>query len=142
MYSGQCLCGDIQFEIDGELDPIQVCYCKQCQRAQGTALATNIPVAAASIRLLKGGDSIRSYESSPGKHRCFCGRCGSPIYSKRDSLPDVIRIRAGLIDGELSSRPVAHFHVASKPNWWAITDELPQFAAAYIKTQTTGSSPK
>jgi hypothetical protein len=127
MYTGHCLCGGIQFEIDGRLAPIEMCYCKQCQRAQGTALATNIPISVTAFRLTAGHDLIRRYESSPGKQRCFCGRCGSPIYSKRDSLPDVLRIRAGLLDGELATEPVAHFHTRSKPNWWAIRDDLPQY---------------
>jgi hypothetical protein len=128
MHTGQCLCGGVRFEIDGELAPIEICYCKQCQRAQGTALATNIPVALSAFRLIAGEELIRSYESSPGKSRCFCSVCGSPLYSKRESLPDVLRIRAGLIDGVLATRPVAHFHTNSKPNWWQIRDDLPQRA--------------
>lgn len=132
MYTGQCLCGGVRFEIEGALAPIQICYCKQCQRAQGTALATNIPVALAGFRLRQGQELIRSYESSQGKQRCFCGVCGSPLYSKRDSLPDVLRIRAGLLDGELATQPVAHFHTRSQPNWWTIGDDLPQFADEYL----------
>ncbi len=132
MYSGQCLCGGIRFEISGALEPIQVCYCKQCQRAQGTALATNIPVTVASFRLLSGSELLRSYESSPGKLRCFCGRCGSPIYSKRESLPDVLRIRVGLLDGELATHMNAHFYTSVKPNWWTILDDLPQYAEGYV----------
>jgi hypothetical protein len=128
MHTGQCLCGGIRFEINGELAPIQICYCKQCQRAQGTALATNIPVALSAFRLIVGKELIRSYESTPGKHRCFCGVCGSPLYSKRESLPDVLRIRAGLLDGALTTRPITHFHTSSKPNWWQICDDLPQRA--------------
>ena len=131
MYSGQCLCGDIRFEIDGALAPIQICYCKQCQRAQGTALATNIPVSLADFRLICGQELLRSFESSPGKERCFCSRCGSPVFSKRESLPDVLRIRVGLINGELATQVSAHFYTSAKPNWWTICDDLPQYAEAY-----------
>ncbi len=127
MYTGQCLCGGVQFEIEGDLAPIQICYCKQCQRAQGTVFATNIPVQETAFRLLRGAALLRKYESSPGKERCFCGHCGSPVYSRRESVPDVLRIRAGLLDGELATRPTAHFHVGSKANWWHIEDQLPQY---------------
>jgi hypothetical protein len=44
MYTGSCLCGGVAYEIDGELEPIQVCHCSQCRKAQGTAIVTNIPV--------------------------------------------------------------------------------------------------
>jgi hypothetical protein len=126
MHVGRCLCGGVEFSIAGDLAPIEICYCKQCQRAQGTAMATNIPVSVASLRILRGEQLIKSFESSPGKQRCFCGSCGSPIYSKRETLPGVVRIRIGLLDGNPAAKPIAHFHTNSKPIWWAIGDDLPQ----------------
>ncbi len=127
MYTGGCLCGGIQFRIDAELEPIQVCHCSQCRKAQGTPFAANTPVSTSAFELVSGGDLITLFESSPGKQRAFCSRCGSPLYSKRDTLPGVLRIRAGLINEPISAKPEAHFHTASKANWWAIEDGLPQF---------------
>src|SRR5215510_3740507 len=118
MTKGRCLCGAIAFEIEGDLAPIQICYCKQCQRAQGTALATNIPVSESSFRFTSGAESLTSYESSPGKQRCFCRRCGSPIFSKHVAIPGVLRVRAGTLDEPVAARPSHHFHTASKPSWW------------------------
>jgi hypothetical protein len=56
----------------------------------------------------------------------FCSRCGSPVYSKTARKPGIVRLRAGTINEPLSSRPIGHFHVGSKPNWWDIHDDLPQ----------------
>src|SRR5262249_13572480 len=98
-------------------------------KAQGTPFATNSPVAASAFQLVRGHDLLTEYESSPGKVRVFCRRCGSPIYSSKNTLPDVVRIRAGLINEPLPGRPVAHFHTGSKCNWWDINDTLPQFSA-------------
>ncbi len=130
MYTGQCLCGGVQFRIDGELAPIQVCHCSQCRRAQGTPFATNIPVATAAFTLLTGRELLREYASSPGKLRVFCGRCGSPIYSARSSAPETVRIRAGVITEPLQTRPGFHFHTDSRCSWWPINDGLPQYPAA------------
>ena len=127
MYTGSCLCGGVAYEIDGELEPIQVCHCSQCRKAQGTALVTNIPVSLSAFRLKKGEGLLTGYESSPGKQRVFCKVCGSPLYSKREDLPDVLRIRAGTIEGELKTRPVAHFYYASKANWFDVNDDLPKY---------------
>lgn len=127
MISGSCLCGGVQFEISGELAPIQICHCSQCRKAQGSAFATNTPVRESNFHLLSGHDQIGSFESSPGKQRCFCKHCGSPVYSKTDKLPGVIRLRAGTLDGDLAVKPEAHYYVASKANWYCIEDELPQF---------------
>ena len=125
--TGSCLCTGVRFTITGALEPIQVCHCSQCRRAQGTPFATNIPVNASAFTITQGAELLSGYESSPGKTRMFCSRCGSPILSRRDSLPDVVRVRAGTLDGEVASQPAAHFHTASKANWWPITDGLPQY---------------
>ncbi len=131
MYTGSCLCGRVQFRIDGALEPIQVCHCLQCRKAQGTPFATNTPVEADAFTLTSGAELLKAYESSPGKQRVFCSRCGSPIYSSKDSLPGVLRIRAGLLNESLQVGPAAHAYVGSKANWWPITDSLPQFPEAY-----------
>lgn len=126
MYTGSCLCGGVQFRIEAELEPIQVCHCSQCRKAQGTAFATNTPVSSTDFHLVTGAELITAFESSLGKQRAFCSRCGSPIYSCRDTLPGVLRIRVGLINEPLSVRPQTHYHAGSKANWWSIDDGLPQ----------------
>lgn len=130
MYTGRCLCGGVRFSVDGELQPIQLCHCSQCRRAQGTPFASNTPVQAGSFRLHSGTELLQHFESSPGKQRAFCRICGSPVYSRRSSLPDVLRIRAGLFEQPLPLEPASHAYVADKANWWTIQDRLPQFAGA------------
>lgn len=132
--TGSCLCGGVRFRIDAELKPIQVCHCTQCRKAQGGPFATNIPVPVAAFELLDGARLLTAYESSPGKQRVFCGRCGSPVYSRRESLPDVVRVRAGLLDAPVSARPAWHFHTASKCDWWPIDDDLPQYPEGAVRT--------
>ncbi len=130
MYTGSCLCGGVRFRIEGELAPIEVCHCGQCRKAQGAPFATNTPVAASAFTLLSGSELLKTYESSPGKQRVFCATCGSPIYSGKDKLPGVIRVRAGLIDEPLPVRPRCHFYTSSKSTWWEINDDLPRFPDA------------
>jgi hypothetical protein len=130
MFTGRCLCGGVRFQIDGELQPIQLCYCSQCRQAQGTPFASNIPVRADAFTLLAGDDLLTHFESSPGKERAFCRRCGSPVYSRRTTLPGMLRVRAGLIEQPLGVKPVSHAYVADKADWWTIFDDLPQFPGA------------
>lgn len=127
MPTGSCLCGGVRFRIEDKLAPIQICHCGQCRKAQGTPFATNMPVAVSAFTLLSGAELLKAYESSPGKQRLFCATCGAPIYSRKDARPDVIRVRAGLIDEPLQARPAYHFYTGSKSGWWEISDNLPQF---------------
>jgi len=135
MFTGSCLCGRVQFRVDAEPESIQICYCQQCRKAQGAALVTNMPVPLAAFHLTVGAELLKAYESSPGKNRVFCSHCGSPIYSETDKKPGIVRLRVGTINEPLAVRPVAHFHVSSKPNWWEITDGLPQFAEGYVQSK-------
>ena len=126
-YTGSCLCGGVSFEIEGELEPIQVCHCQQCRKAQGGPFVTVIPVAVSAFRVVSGEQLLKAYESSPGKERVFCCNCGSPVFSRRQALPDVVRVRVGLINEPLAVRPASHAYTGSKCNWWSIDDGLPQY---------------
>jgi hypothetical protein len=130
--SGGCLCGRVQYRIDGgpaAFGPVANCHCSMCRKAQGSAFATNADVAKAHFHLLQGADCITEYESSPGKYRCFCRHCGSPLYSRRDSRSEVVRVRFGTLDQDPGVRPSFHWCAESKVPWFEIRDELPQLDA-------------
>jgi hypothetical protein len=125
--TGRCLCGATRFHINGRVGAVGYCHCGQCRRASGTAFASNANVARANIEFLSGLDEVTEYESSPGKFRAFCSRCGSPVYSRSTADPDNLRIRLGLLDQDPGRRALAHLWVSSKAPWFDISDQLPQF---------------
>jgi hypothetical protein len=127
---GSCLCGAVRYEVDGDLGPVALCHCGMCRKAGGTAFATNASVARAAFRLVAGADRVERYASSPGKRRCFCRTCGSPLFSESDDAPDQVRLRLGLLDDDPGVRPAFHWAVESKAPWWHIHDDLPQLATA------------
>lgn len=128
MFKGHCLCGAIQYQYSGELGPLAMCHCSQCRRAQGTAFATNSPIQSRQFSLVSGGDILTEYESRPGKKRAFCSNCGSPIYSRLDARPDLLRLRIGTLSSPIEARPSHHIYAASKAEWFEIGDQLPRYA--------------
>lgn len=127
MITGSCLCGAVHIRVDGKLGAAVHCHCSQCRRASGSAFATNADVRARYLTL-EGREAIREYESSPGKFRAFCFRCGSPVYSRRTSDPDTYRLRLGTLDGDPGRRPAAHGFVGSKAAWFELPDDgLPRY---------------
>jgi len=127
MYQGGCLCGSVRFEISGGIRDIVYCHCSQCRKAQGTAFATNGVVNRDGFNIIKGDALLTAYETSPGKQKYFCSRCGSPVYSDNTELPEVVRIRLGTIESDVSERPSCHIFVGSRASWDVICDDLPQF---------------
>lgn len=125
---GSCLCGGIRYEIDGELSPAMFCHCRKCRKSNGSAFALNAPVKSSDFKLLSGKHLLRSYASSEDAKRYFCETCGSPIYSKRMSMPEILRLRVGTLDDDIAIKKVSHIFVASKAAWDDIHDDLPQFS--------------
>lgn len=131
MLTGHCLCGAVTFEYQGPVGPISLCHCSQCRRAQGSAFSASAPVQKVHFQLLSGEQQIREFESRPGKFRAFCGQCGSPLYSRVDAIPGILRLQVGLVNEPLGKGAESHIFVGSKSDWFTITDDLPQ----YEKTQ-------
>jgi len=127
MYKGSCLCGDIRFEITGEIKNIIYCHCSECRKAQGSAFATNGNLEEKHFKIIHGKENLTKYKSDKGQYKYFCKKCGSPIISKNNLHPDTVRVRLGTIETEITEKPEAHIFVSSKANWEEINDNLPQY---------------
>lgn len=130
MIRGACLCGGVEFELDGAAQLINHCHCSMCRKVTGAAFGSFLHADARGFRWVKGEENVVRYPSSPGNERAFCRVCGSnmPVLSDEPEGPHV-NIPAGSIDGDPGVRPVVHIHVASKAAWYEIRDSLPQFDA-------------
>lgn len=130
MITGSCLCGGIRYEYDGEITELSLCHCSMCRKAQGSACVAVSPVDARRFRLLAGRHLLKEYRAVPHKARVFCACCGSPIYSARDDLPDVLRLRLGTVETPFTCSNAYHIHVASKADWETLADDLPRYPEA------------
>lgn len=71
-HKGSCLCGDIKYEIHGELLDTLNCHCSMCRKFHGSAFRTRAAVRLRDFRWLSGENLLADYESSPGEHETFC----------------------------------------------------------------------
>jgi len=127
MMRGRCLCGDVEFEVSGEISMAMHCHCSICRKHHGTAFATHGAVPSDGYRLVKGQELIRRFASSPGNLRPFCRRCGSNVPS--DHMPGFVFIPLGNLEGDPRARPLAHIFVGSKAVWHELAGDLPRFDA-------------
>jgi hypothetical protein len=127
MIKGSCLCGAVKYEYAGDFGTITICHCSDCRKAQGGGGVVAAPVDVSAFRWTQGGELITEYASSPGKKRAFCSRCGSPLYSRKEGLPHVLRLRMGSIDTPVEATPAAHIYAADLPPWAELDDELPRY---------------
>jgi hypothetical protein len=126
VLGASCLCGGVRIAVSGKVGPLVYCHCTRCQKASGSAFSANVNVRRRYWRWLAGEELIREFESSPGVYRAFCSRCGSPVYSRWDADPEMLRLRLGLADGDPGRRALARYWLGSKAPWYEIADALPR----------------
>jgi hypothetical protein len=107
-YKGSCHCGQVAFEIDGELTQVTECNCSICSKKG----ALQWGVSPASFHLLTPAENIATYTFGGHtiKHH-FCPRCGIYIFAEgilSGKAMVVVNARC-LEEVELSSLPVKHF---------------------------------
>ena len=127
MLKGSCACGQVRYEIRGELrGPVGHCHCWQCRKHSGASFGTTAAVMADEFAVVAGEALLKSWESSPGVHRFFAGCCGSPLYKCIDALPQVLGFRLGTLDTDPKRRVEQHIFVSSKVPWVELDDGLPR----------------
>jgi len=104
------------------------CHCKRCQRRSGTAASAQARIAPGSLRVTSGDDLIQAYEPPDGFTKLFCSACGSALFSRSPTDPEVMSVRLGAFDDDPGVRPAYRQYLASAAAWEAVPDDgLPHF---------------
>lgn len=127
---GSCLCGGIEYEVNGEFGRAVNCHCSMCRKATGAAFRTRAAISPGAFRWLAGEELVSKYQSSPLETRTFCRVCGSTLPTFIAGDAPEIGLPLGTLDGDPGVRASAHIHVGSKAPWFVITDDLLQFPEA------------
>ena len=78
MPTGGCLCGEVRYEIDGNISIIWFCHCSKCRKSRGSAFVTAAMCEKKQFRWISGEDAISEYRTDSGYVTRFCSACGSP----------------------------------------------------------------
>ena len=73
-------------------------------------------------------DLLGAFESSPGKFRRFCTRCGSHLMAERVGRSTVM-LRLGCLDTPVVGRSVGHIRRSDGASWFdpaAVLEEFPE----------------
>lgn len=127
MLEGSCGCGQVRYQIRGELlGPITYCHCRRCRKHSGSSFGTTVGVRAEELAFVAGEAALGAWESSPGVRRHFATCCGSPIYKTDEANPQYCGLRMGTLDTDPGRSADMHFSTASKVPWLEICDDLEQ----------------
>ena len=108
-HQGSCHCGEIRYEVDGEVKNAMACNCSICSRKG--ALMWFVP--RSSLKLLTPRSALSTYTFNKHviKHH-FCAKCGIHPFGEgvdpKGNEMAAINIRT-LEDIDLRKIPVSHF---------------------------------
>ena len=119
VHRGSCLCGQVRYEVAGDLRPVIACHCAQCRKTSGHYVAAT-SAARESVEIT--GD-VAWYASSDTARRGFCPTCGSSLFW--DGPGTHLSIMAGTLDGASGLALTGHIFAADKGDYYEINDNVP-----------------
>ena len=126
--SGGCLCGGVRYELTEAPVSASYCHCRRCQRRTGTAASAQARVAPGALRIVQGAELVREWAPADGWPKCFCSVCGSALWSRSPTDPDLFSVRLGTFDEDPGTRPQYRQFVAFAAAWEPIPDDgLPRY---------------
>jgi hypothetical protein len=129
-HTGGCLCGAIRYSIATPITELRACHCEHCQRASGSHGTVAAAVPAAGFKITKGTPRRFGTKADSGRMliRYFCGECGSPLYSHRETTPENLNVRAGTLDDSSGLKITTHIWTKHARSWSHIDPSAKQFA--------------
>jgi len=117
MIHGSCLCGALQFRIDGRVSDLHRCHCSVCRKATGAGAIAILATAARSFEWLCGGEeAIRTFQRPSGWTASFCPSCGTPAPRLHEN-GKIWTIPAGCLDDDPGVKVAEHIFVGSIASW-------------------------
>src|SRR4051812_10072643 len=126
--SGGCSCGKVRFSAQADPAFVAVCHCTACQKASGSAFSVVIALPAPAVTVT--GDTTTynsSGDSGQGRHYRFCPKCGSPVTSSIEIMPDMLMIRSGSLDDPSWVKPSMEIYCDSKQPWVALSGDMKSY---------------
>lgn len=122
-YSGECFCGAVKIEVQGEPDVMGYCHCASCRSWSGGPVNAFTIWQPDKVRVSAGAEHVATYNKTPVSERTYCTRCGGHLMTKHPPL--------GVIDVFAATLPSLAFkpalHVNYQETVLPMRDGLPKF---------------
>jgi len=112
--ASNCACCSCRLSSGGDIVPWAFIPISHVTLANGEPFPSL--VAREASRAYEGRDSntLKSYRSSAGITRSFCGRCGATVFYHTDKRPHIIDVAVGLLDAGSGARAAEWFEWVSE----------------------------
>jgi hypothetical protein len=128
-YLGNCLCGQVTFQLTAEPLTYYACHCTDCQRRTGGAMRLAMWVSRSSLQVLSGEPALLEFEIRPGRQRRAkaCAKCDTRLWAEPADRPSLAVLLPGVLQNVSHFEPVAHLWVKSALPWVGIPSGVAKF---------------
>lgn len=123
--TGECFCGAVKYEIDGELADARSCHCSRCRKAFSAQASAYALVGPGHFQWVSGEELLTSYAGKDGFGLRFCSICGSTICGTFRG--EVHGVTLGCVNGDPGVEISRHIYVGSKAPWEIIPEGVVAF---------------
>jgi len=122
---GGCLCAAIRYRISGAPIFSTICHCITCRRASAAPSVAWLTFDRDQVEFLSGAP--RSYQSSHGVVRRFCGTCGSAISYENADSASTIDLTTISLDDPNAFPPTGEVWLEHRVAWEPVNLALDQY---------------
>lgn len=126
--TGNCLCGQVSFEAEGEIAMQGNCHCTDCQQVSGSPFATLLFLKDEDVKIT--GETKRfEHEVDSGNKlaKDFCTTCGSQMFGYNLGRRGMTALIAGSINEKDLIKPQFNVYASSKVPCTIMDDSIPAF---------------
>ena len=119
---GRCLCGAVQFVATGEPLGVAWCHCDSCRRHSGAPVSVFVAFRRDAYTVTNG--EITKFNSSPGRWRGFCSRCGSTLTCEGESSSPETHFHIGAFEEAAQFKPSRHIFPEERLPWLHLAEDV------------------
>ena len=122
-HKGECFCGTVKLEVNGEPAGMGYCHCQSCRAWSAGPVNAFTLWDPGSVKVTEGAAQLATFQKSPSSQRQYCTKCGGHVMTNHPAL--------GLIDVYAAILPTLKFtpgvHVNYAETVLPMQDGLPKF---------------
>ena len=121
-YKGECFCGAVRLEAEGEPEAMGYCHCRSCRSWSGGPVNAFSLWKPEAVKVVAGEEHLATYAKTAMSERRYCAKCGGHLMANHPPLGLVDIFSATLPDLPFS----AGVHVNYQESVLPMKDGLPK----------------
>jgi hypothetical protein len=85
-HQGQCFCGAVRLEVEGEPEAMGYCHCASCRSWSGGPVNAFSLWNPSAVKVTAGAEHVATYQKTPLSERKYCAQCGGHLMTSHPPL--------------------------------------------------------